>query len=308
MNDRIKYGLVYVIVSIIKVLPLKFARKFADGLAWLLNNVFNIRREVVENNLRGAFPDFTDDEITTCRNRCYNFFSRATVDWLKMDKTLRKETVKEEGWKYLKRQKGTGAIVVSGHFGYWELAATKVAQEFKKFTVYADRQTNPHADNLIKDHRRECGLRPVTGLSGVKKLLRELKNGNFIGAMGDQRVGDNFHYVRFFDRAVRTPRIIPYLARQSGCPVIPMSACRKDDHIKFRLHSPLESSGDSMTEGGEHDLLRDFHAWLENCIRKHPEQYFWFHRRWKDSKPVSELQTHPTSNLTEKKARATAGR
>lgn len=297
VKNRLKYFLVVSVVSLVRVLPLGFSRKIADGIGWFLNRVAGIRTEVVEKNIREALPDCPQEQVEEYRDQCYKFFSRAAIDWINVDETLRKETIREEGWEHLDQYRGEGAIVVSGHFGFWEIAAIKVARRYDEFTVYADKQSNPYSDRLIKDHREKFGLRPVTGLTGVKELLQKLRSGKFVGAMGDQREGNNYHYVRFFGRAVRTPRIIPFLARRTGSPVIPMSACRKDGYIQFKIHPPLETSLSSMSEGDEMNLLRDYNIWLEEEILKCPGQYFWLHKRWKDSKPLSSLKDDTVSTV-----------
>lgn len=290
MKNRVKYGLLCGVLGIIRLLPLRYARGFGDGLGWFLNHVLKLRRDVIDDNLEQAFPDCDRETRREYANDCYRFFARAGVDWMKLDAVLRTETIKEEGWHHLEQFQGDGAIVVSGHFGYWELSAALVARRHDGFKVYADRQSNPYSDDLIRCHRENFDLQPVSGLSGVKELLSTLETGGIVGAMGDQREGNNFHYVPFFGRAVRTPRIIPFLARRTDSPVIPMSAYRKNGVIKFKLYEPLPTSLRSMGKEHEFDLLQEYHDWLENEVLKSPEQYFWLHKRWKDSRPVTTLK------------------
>ncbi|MFB6345752.1 MAG: lysophospholipid acyltransferase family protein [bacterium] len=289
MTDRVRYYIVSAIIWFIRILPLTFARKFADGLAWLLHRVLKVRKDVVEENIRRALPECSDEDLEDYVSRSYRFFTRAGVDWIKIDEVLSERSVEEVGWENLEQFEGNGAVVVSGHFGYWELAAVMVAQRYDSFRAYADRQTNPHANDMIKRHREKYGLETVTGLSGVKKLMQTLNDGGFIGVMGDQRVGENYVYVPFFGRAVRTPRIIPYLARKTNSPVVPMSSHREGGLIQFKLYEPLQTSLKPKDQWDELDLLKEYYRWLEREILKFPTQYFWFHKRWKGSVPLSSL-------------------
>lgn len=289
LKNRLKYCLVCGVVWIVRRLPILYARRFADFLSWLLNDGIGVRKSVIEENIRRAFPDLDEDDLRTCIDDCYTFFSRAGVDWIKLDEILRTEKIEEEGWEILEALEDDGAIVVSGHFGYWELAAVKVAQRYDDFQAYADRQSNPHSDTFIQCHRDNLGLETVSGLTGIKKLLRNLNDGNFVGVMGDQRANNNFHYVPLFGRAVRTSRIIPFLARRTGKPVVPMSAYRDEETIRFKLYEPLETSLQPMETTQERDLLVEYNQWLESEVLKKPSQYFWLHKRWKDSIPLEEM-------------------
>lgn len=259
-------------------------------LGRILNQVVGIRRDVVEDNYRLAFPNSTQEEQQEALNQCYRFFSRAAVDWFKLDEVFQQETVRESGWEHLRKHREDGAILVSGHFGFWEMAAVHVARRNDGFKVYADEQSNPHSDALINNHRKSMGLEPVTGRSGIKELLQTVHDGGLVGIMGDQRVGGCFHYVPFFGRSVCTSRIIPYLARRTGAPVLPMSMYRRDEVIQFNLYEPLATSLGTMSANDEVNLLIEYNRWLEGEVRKCPSQYFWFHRRWKNSVPVSDLQ------------------
>jgi KDO2-lipid IV(A) lauroyltransferase len=270
-------------------------------LGWVLNRGIGIRRDVVEDNYRRAFPESTAEEEQEALDQSYRFFARAAVDWFKLDEVYQQETVRESGWENLREHREGGAILVSGHFGFWEMAAVHVARHNDGFPVYADEQSNPHSDALINNHRESMGLEPVTGRSGIKELLQTVQNGGLVGIMGDRRVGGCFHYVPFFGRSVCTSRIIPYLARRTGAPVLPMSMYRRDEVLQFNLYEPLPTSLGDMQTTDEVDLLIEFNRWLEGEVRKCPSQYFWFHRRWKNSVPVSEFSRNEYSQVSKQK-------
>jgi len=288
MKERCEFWATWLLIQSIQLMPLCFARKVSGMFAWSLNTLFGIRTDVIEANLKRAFPEHSDEDITELRNECYNFFAVASVDWLKMDDVLDQESIYETGWENLEQFSGEGTILVTAHFGYWELTAVKVAERHGELSVYAERQSNTRSDDFIRRHREHYGIRSCYDFSGIRTLLDKLSAGRYIGILNDQREGNNFHWVPFFSRAVKTPRILPFLARKSQAPVVPISAYRIDDGIKLQVFEPLESSLHTMNdEDDEVDLLMDYHEWLESEIKKHPEQYFWFHRKFKNSRPVS---------------------
>ncbi|NQU16265.1 MAG: lysophospholipid acyltransferase family protein, partial [Desulfobacteraceae bacterium] len=104
-----------------------------------------------------------------------------------------------------------------------------------------------------------------------------------IGFLMDQNV-DWYEgvFVRFLGRTACTNKGLALLALRTGTPVIPMFSARQEDgryRITFGREVALVRTGDKTRDLEENTQL--FSEIIETYVRKHPDQWFWFHRRWK---------------------------
>lgn len=283
---KIEYALIYFIVTIVRLLPLSLARRFADGLAYLIRDLLGIRRETTIENIQRAFPDWSHEQYGTVTRNCYRHFARAGVDWIKMRDVLEQETMEKRGFDLLEKYRGRGGILAGGHFGYWELSAVIIAQKLGKITVYADQQANPGSERLITRLRKRRNIETVTGANGARNLAKRAKSGEIVGIVGDQRPRNQPVKAPFFGYEVLNTRVLPFVARHSNSPVFPGLAYRTGKKIIVEINEPLPTSLADMTRDNSRQLVTEYNEFLEKRITAHPEQYFWLHNRFKYAEPV----------------------
>lgn len=182
--------------------------------------------------------------------------------------------------------KGRGVVVVTAHFGNWELLAITLRLNgypgvtigrriyFDKYDRYLNRLRKIHDVNVI--YRDES----------PKKALRVLKSNQIVGVVADQDVDSvDGVFVDFFGRPAYTPVGPVALARSSGAVLVPLIIVRENGHHTLVVEEPIElvDTGDR-----EKDLVENTRRWssvLESYIRRYPEQWVWIHRRWKTGNP-----------------------
>jgi KDO2-lipid IV(A) lauroyltransferase len=287
MKKEFEYGLIWFVVRLIKLLPLSLARRLADLIAFLLYNILSVRKQVTLENLRRAFPDWDFPRRYQTGKDCYRFYARSAVEWLKTDDILAKGEVEVEGdgAARLNKYAAEGAIIATGHIGYWELIGVLIARRFGEINVYADEQSNPYSQKMINRNRGKYNISTYTGGSGVRQLVKAANKGKPVGVVADQRPRGKSLYVPFFNRYVQNTRIPALLARQTGLPVLPVFAIRTAaDRISVFVEPPLETSLEPPGEQDEIELISEYNSVLEKYIKRYPEQYFWLHRRWKNAR------------------------
>ncbi len=277
---------VYLVVKLARLLPKPGIRVLASVLAFVLERIIGLRKQVVLRNLNRAFPGVEQKgRKEICRN-CYKFYARIALEWFRTPEILQGGEVHSEGIKNVKKylDRERGIIVVTGHLGYWELSGAWIAREFGSITVYADVVHNPHVQKLIKGQRKRLNINTVTGKWAMKELAREIREGRVVAFVADQSKGSNPAEVPFFNYQVKNTRMPAFIARVTGAPVVPLAAVREDGGtINMKFGEPLSASLETVTEEDEEKILNQYNQWLEKQIRTYPEQYFWFHRRWKDA-------------------------
>ena len=118
------------------------------------------------------------------------------------------------------------------------------------------------------------------------KIVRALKKGGSIAVMMDQNGGIGGLFVDFFSKKAATPRSLAALSYSTGVHILPVF-CEPVEQGKYKVvYKPilqLEKTGDK-----EADIFRwtqECQKVLEDLIRRHPEPWMWFHRRWKSRPP-----------------------
>lgn len=285
MKKKLETLAVQSLIPVLRAIPLSVARLVGTGFGKVFCKLLGLRREVVEKNLRRAFPDWSDEDVRETASETYRFFTRAAIDWLRYEDVREAESIEVTGWEHARPLEEDGGIIVTGHIGYWELAASELANRFDSFTVYADRQSNPGTDRIIRNLREDRGVYSVDGPNGLRKLVRRVEDGRVVGVIGDQRPRNQHEYVKFFGDQVKNTRILSFVARKTGRPVVPVAMVRTGpESIQLRVFPPLECSRKEVSDDNRCNLLREYNAWLEERIREFPKQYFWPHRRWKGSR------------------------
>ena len=190
---------------------------------------------------------------------------------------------------------GSGALVVSGHLGNWEIGGSGVAARGIPFDAVARRQANPVIDRMVNRARERLGMRIIPMGGATRHALRALRSGRVVGLVADQDARQRGLFVPFFGRAASTFRGPAILALRSGAPVFAASSVRQPDGTyRIRLRrvpvpgaEPEKGGGDRAGDESrrEWELTAALAAALESAVREYPTQYLWHHRRWKTRPP-----------------------
>ena len=178
-------------------------------------------------------------------------------------------------------------ILATGHYGNWEIAAAAVAARGIPIAAIVRRQGNRLVDARLDGLRRRLGVETIYQSEAPSRVPRVLRRGGVVGIVGDQDARRSGLFVPFFGRPASTHRGPALFALKLRAPVFACVARRlPGGEVRYRV------SGERVSppRTGELDadvaaLTAALAASLEAEIREAPEQYFWFHRRWKTKPP-----------------------
>ena len=204
-------------------------------------------------------------------------------------------TVNQEDLLEKIRSSKTGTLVLSGHFGNWDLLASYA--KLRGIPVVAiGKQAKKHVwQKLLEEQRERNNIETIwrSDSAGLKKILSELKAGKTIAVLSDQDTNVSSSFSTFFGREAYTPDTLVALAEKRGIPIYSAFLAREPNH-RFNL-----DIRELDVTAGTRSILDQFHNHLEECIRKHPAQWVWFHKRWKTQKDGSRLRTAEYLRLLE---------
>lgn len=181
---------------------------------------------------------------------------------------------------------GRGVLVVTGHFGNWELLAARLGAEGIPVTFLGKSQSNPQVDRLLADARARAGVRVIRSGGPLKEMVAALRRGEAIGLAADQDAGPEGCFVPFLGRQASFYRGAAYFSWKLGAPVISAVIFRLPDgrhRLELGPSYEPEAGWDEATAVAR--LTEIFAQRLEAAVRRAPEQYFWTHRRWKTRPP-----------------------
>jgi len=298
-SHRAEFALARTLEKAISALPEGVADGIGKGAGVALR-ALGIRSDVVESNLRLAFPDRDDDWIRRTKIAAYQHLGREAAAMMRLSRLDVSSVIDRTittGWEEFEeaRSLGRGVLLVTGHYGNWEIAAAAVAARGVPIAAIVRRQGNRMVDERLQGLRRNLGVETIYQGQAPARVPRILRANGVVGIVGDQDARRSGVFVPFFGRPASTHRGPALFALRLGAPVF---AC-----IARRLPGSdprYEVAGERVQFNPTGELDADVHALtaelamrLEKQVRVAPEQYFWFHKRWKTAAPAQDPGAAP---------------
>ncbi len=285
LSHQVEYLFALMGTRLAQAMSARLADRFGSGLGGLAGKLLASRGRIAADNLRRAMgEELSEQEIADVVREVFRNAGRTSIETARMCKILQtpwEQLVSVEGEAYLERvrSEGRGAMMVTAHFGNWELlGAWTAGQVPTDFLVGV--QHNQKVDDLINGFRKEIGvgLIPVSSPRGV---LRSLKQNRVVAVVSDQHAPSGV-IVDFFGRRASTPKGPATFAVRAGCPIVPM-VLRRDRYDRFVVLAgePIYPPDTGNATADVETMTDAYTRYFEACIRRHPEQWLWTHRRWK---------------------------
>lgn len=246
------------------------------------------RYRLARKNLEQAFPDLSGNEIETILQKNFEHVGICGVEMLRID--LLKPGGDDfsnlfvvEGREHLDEAMalGRGAILLTGHLGFWEMGTFVLPELGIQCDVVAKPMRNPLADDYFSRIRTKFGARLLNSKKGARRILKSLQQNRIVGVLLDQHISPPGSVVTdFFGRKAYTTTAITNLAMKYRIPVVPVFCLRREDN-RYRVWAepPLLLEGEgSRAVAANTQLLTDK---IEAAIRQDVTQWFWMHKRWR---------------------------
>lgn len=173
-------------------------------------------------------------------------------------------------------------LLCLSHMANWDFLIGNIGKIYPKFSIVYRKANNPYVDKDMLNARTNDSVEMIAkGPSGVRGLIKAIKSGNSIAMLVDQKMNNGIE-VPFFGKPAMTANAIAKLSLQYNYPIIPCQIIRtKKSYFKAILHPPINYSKTGDTEKDCYNIMLKINHVIEGWIRENPEQWFWFHNRWK---------------------------
>lgn len=178
---------------------------------------------------------------------------------------------------------GRGTIMLTAHFGNYELMGYTIAKLGFPLTAVMRPLDNPLLNEFIERPRRAGGLSLVYKKGAMESAESILDDGGTLCFIADQDAGRKGVFADFFGRGASWYKSIGLLAMHKRVPIIVGQAARMREGFRYRVEVLRIIRPEEWD--GQRDALpwitQTFATALEQGVRRFPEQYLWMHRRWK---------------------------
>jgi KDO2-lipid IV(A) lauroyltransferase len=275
------YGALSVLSSILKILSVGKLHILSQNIASILFNYIPKRKNTALKNLKIAFPDKSDEWINTTLKKCYSFFTYNFLQFLAFPFDPNSIEIEVVGKKYLNNaiNENSGTVLVSAHFGSWEILGYWFGINNYPLVGIAQKQKNKGANLFFEEKRQLSGTKQVYRKSSMDSLYEILNANKILGLVSDQDARGKGVFVDFFNKPASTHKGAALFHLNTNASLI-FGICVQKDIEKYRVEFIPINPKKKSTE----DITQLYTTIIEQSIKKYPEQYFWFHNRWKTKK------------------------
>ncbi len=200
---------------------------------------------------------------------------------------VRARIVEAEGLDLLREayDEGRGLVVVTGHFGNWELAGASLPAFGFPVDAVMQAMRNPYLTGYVRRSRERLGMGLIDRADAWARLTRSLAAGRVVAFVADQDARGRGVFVPFLGRPASTHRAPALLALRARVPLL-VGGVERVGRLRYRLWVKRLAPPARCGVGERvRELTRLWSQELERRVRLSPEQYFWHHKRWKTVPP-----------------------
>lgn len=249
-----------------------------SGIArYIASLVFSVSKKTrvrATNNLRIAYPNLSDDELTTRAKQSFQNIAIGLFDcfWLpqlKLNIVFNDDNAREIVCG------GKSACIATLHTTCFELAPFAVQKITSRSTTLSK---IPNFLPQVKKIYDDVGINCINKQDGnsALKLLSAIKRGQVVTVHSD-------HYaeevdVDFFQRKTKAPSGIVSLASVTNSPLLIAYTIRESVGT-YSIH--FESVCTMSRSFNINELCQRLYSRFERIIRESPEQWYWSYNRWR---------------------------
>ena len=278
----IEFIFVYFLFIIFKLLGYKISSNLGFVIGKFCGPIFRSKRSIIEN-IKKSNISIKQNYNQVASNVLGNYgriFSE--YPFLKNFRNGDLDSFIElNGKNYLEiiKKEKKNVVFVSGHFNNFELMAMQIEKVGIELSAIYRPLNNNFLNKIMEKIRTKyiCKNQIKKGRAGTRQIIKDLKKGNSVALMIDQRVREGSK-VNFFGNLASTTTIPAQLIKKYKCELVPIYIERKDKYyFKMHISKPIKINSNKATE----DITLFLNTVLEKMILKNVDQWIWTHNRWK---------------------------
>ena len=270
-------SLVWPCICAVGCLPLGL-RRWLGRRVGTLYSIFPTReRQIAQLQLQRFLPEHANS--TTIRNM-FEGLGQTVLEGFNLTPFFNDENSRvdlDPEFVKLMQGQGKGVLALTAHTGNWDLLAAAVIRSGVRLSTVARELRSPFGHEIVRRLREAYGVEMIfrADRSGARQILKHWKKNLAVGSLIDQDTRVRSCWVPFFGKPAKSPVGIIELAKRAGadiCAVFLFRTSGSSYQARFRA---LDSSCTAE------QIAAEYNSFLEECLREFPEQWVWFHKRWR---------------------------
>ena len=298
---RLTYLAVRSGLALLQILPLERSLEGAVHVAKIWKKLLPRHRRLAVSHLSEVLgSQYSPQEIERIADRCLESVVMFAIELVSLPRR-----VHALNWsRYIELVdfddalrvilEGRGAILVTGHYGSFEIMGHLLACLGLDMTAIMRPLDNRYLNDFVVASRKSKGLMLLDKKGASASAEEHLRNGALVGFIGDQDAGRKGMFVEFFGRPASTYKSIGLLAMAASVPIIVGFARRLGSRPRYRVGvqrilypREWEAQDDPLRW-----ITQEYTQAIEQIVRDDPTQYLWIHRRWKSQPRKAHAVTH----------------
>ena len=287
--DRLYLAGFYTLKFLIFILPSSLQNLLAKFLAFAFMKLKKKRFHIVMTNLDLAFGETKskEEKLEIAKKCYYNFAKYLGINFILNQNTTKQKILKQVVFKnehfLLDAMKsGRPIIVTTAHFGQWEIFGLAVAAHFGPSSVLGRKLDSSVMDKILRANRAQFDVELIDKDGGAKDILKALKARRIVGILVDQNTAPKDGIkVQFFGKDVLHTPAASVLAQKTNALIINAFIYQKGENLnEICFEEPIDISTFDKEDAVQKATQMQCSA-CEEMVRARPEEYFWFHQRFK---------------------------
>ena len=280
-KDKLTYRLLKLISKKSRNISEVDRRKLAIKLAAFVYNFVPIRKKEAFKNIKTAFPEMNHHWINKQLKGTYQIVINNFIDFLSLPNSYQKIKYKIENQdifdKAIKKEKGL--ILLTAHFGLWEKWGAWFGMNNYPIWGVIQKQANKGADLFFKEIRESYGMNHIYRKSSINKIYELIKKKKIVILASDQDARKNGVRVNFFNKPTYTPKGAAKFHIKTDVPMVFSVGYMEPDGTIVISFAEIKIESNLSVE----NISQIYTNKLEKIIKRYPDHYFWFHRKWKST-------------------------
>ncbi len=278
----IEFILIKLFFFILIIIGYKNGSNLGDFIGRLLGPIFRSKK-LIENNLEqsGVLEKKNYKQVIS---KIYGNYGRILAEYPflkafrnnKLNKFIEIDGL--ENLNKIKKEKKR-VVFISGHFNNFELMALQIEKAGIKLCAIYRPLNNVFLNKTMEEIRENfiCKNQIKKGRSGTRQIIENLKKGNSVALMIDQRVREGIK-INFFGKPASTTTIPAQLIKKYKCDLVPIYIeRRRNNYFKMFVSEPIKIGSNKSIK----EITQYLNKILEKMILKNIDQWIWTHDRWK---------------------------
>jgi Kdo2-lipid IVA lauroyltransferase/acyltransferase len=295
--DRLQYLGLRIVSMTLHSWPVETNLRGARFLGDMMWRIDRRHRERALGNLRRSFPEMPQKTREKMARRSMQQLFMLFVEVLFTTKLLKIDSIARhielsnfnEAMSLMMR-KDRGVIMLTGHYGNWEVLGYAMATLGFHTTSIARPMDNPYVNEWLLGVRERQGQRIIAKKGATEEVTAVLEQHGAVGFIADQNAGPKGIFVDFFGRKASTYKSIGLLAMQYKVPVVIGYARRVGESFRFKMgvQDIIRPEDWEAEDQPLRYITQRYTKAIEDFVSADPGQYLWVHRRWK-TRPKGEV-------------------